>query len=322
MYYRYYNRPMQRLLSSLSFILIFSTACTTQQALSTPKPVELIPYLTQTKAAPLLTPVGLVPPETPLPTSTPFTYTVKAGDTISSIAMQFGVSIDDIIATNPDVSPNSMSIGTILKISSDPENPTGESTPTSAPFTIEQIECYPTSDKGMWCFVLVHNDFPELMENISAQVTLVDSIGISIASRSAFPPLNILPPGRSLPLIVYFPPDIPLDANPKIQILTAIRLLPNDSRYLPATVNNTLVQINADGHFANISGEVQLPTNSNAATHIWVAAVAYDEDARVVGVKRWEGGGVQAGGILNFEMTLASLGGGITQVDFVVEVRP
>jgi len=174
----------------------------------------------------------------------------------------------------------------------------------------------------MWCFVLVHNDFSDFMENVSAQVTLVDANGIFIASQVALLPLNILPPNMSLPLTVYFPPEVPVDAKPQVQILTAIRLLPNDPRYLPATINNTLVQINADGHFATIIGDVNLPAESIAATQVWVAAVAYDEDDRVVGVRRWEGGGIQPGGSLSFEMTVASLGGRMKRVEFAVECRP
>ena len=315
---------MRRLLHSLFFFfcLLLWAACAPQPTASTPKPVDLIAYLTATQTTPQWTPVELVAAETPFPTSTPFTYTVQQGETISGIALKFGVSIDDLIAINPEVSPNAMSIGTTLKIPSNPDNPTGEATPTPVPLTVEQIECYPTTNKGMWCFVLIHNDFPDFMENISAQVTLVDANGDFIATQVALLPLNILPPNTSLPLSIYFPPDVPINAKPQVQILTAIRLSPDDPRYLPATVNNTLVQINADGHFANITGEVRLPAESNAATQVWVAAVAYDTSGRVVGVKRWEGGGVQPGGSLSFEMTVASLGGRMTRVEFAVEVRP
>ena len=311
---------MRRIFHGLIFF--FLTACASQPTISTPRPVDLVPYLTATQAAPQSAPVTLVAPETPLPTSTPFTYTVRSGDTISSIALQFGVSMDDLISANPEVSPNAMSIGAVLKIPSNPDNPSGEPTPTPVSFTVQQVECYSTSNRGMWCFVLAHNDFSDFMENVSAQVTLVDANGTFIASQVALLPLNILPPNMSLPLVVYFPPDIPVDAKPQVQILTAIRLSPNDPRYLPATVNNTLVQINADGHFANISGDVYLPAESTAATQTWVAAVAYDEDDRVVGVRRWEGGGIQPGGSLSFEMTVASLGGVMTRVEFAVEARP
>ncbi|MEO8357824.1 MAG: LysM domain-containing protein, partial [Chloroflexota bacterium] len=258
------------------------------------------------------TPEGLVAAETPLPSPTPFTYTIKAGDSISSIALQFGVSMDDLQAANPEISPNSMSIGTVIKIPSNPGNPSGEPTPTPAPFTVEQVQCYPTADKGMWCFVLVHNDFPDFMENLSAQVTLVDGNNTSLASQAALLPLNILPPNTSLPLTVFFPPEVPFNAKPQVQVLTAIRLLPDDERYVPATITNTLVQVNANGHNARVSGMVFSQSQARVANQVWVAATAYDDMGRVVGVRRWEwDDGLAAGGSIPFEFMVSSIGGKI-----------
>lgn len=308
------------------FLLLLMTACAPQQTQVVPSNEQLVPFLTST-ASPTMqsvqTPEGLVAAETQLPSPTPFTYSVKSGDSISSIALQFGVSMDDLQAANPEISPNAMSIGQVIKIPSNPENPSGEPTPTPVPFTVEQIECYPTADRGMWCFVLVHNDFSDFMENISAQVTLVDSGNSSLASQTALLPLNILPPNSSLPLTVYFPPDVPFDARPQVQLLTAIRLLPDDERYLPATVSNTLVQVNAGGRSALVNGQVLLPEGSSNASQVWVAATAYNEAGRVVGVRRWEwDDGLAAGGNLPFEFMLSSIGGTISHVEFAVEARP
>jgi LysM repeat protein len=258
---------------------------------------------------------------TPLPSPTPFTYQVKAGDTMSHIAEKFGVSLDDLLAANPEVSSNAMSVGTTLKIPSDPANLTGEPSPTPAPFTVEQIECYPTADGGMWCFVLAHNDFPDFMENVSAQVSLVDAHGEVLGSQIALLPLNILPPNTSLPLAAYFP-NVPADATPQVQILTAIKLLPNDKRYLPATVNNTLVQVDADGHSAQVNGQVLL-NGKRDASQIWVTGTAYDEAGGVVGIRRWESEkGMEGGGNLPFEFMISSIGGKIARVEFAVEARP
>ena len=271
----------------------------------------------------LQTPEGVVAAETPLPSPTPFTYTIQQGDTISSIALKFGVSMDDLQAANPEVSPNAMSIGQVINIPSNPENPSGEPTPTPAAFTIQQIECYPTADQGMWCFVLIHNDFPDFVENVSAQVTLVDASDAPLESQTALLPLNILPPNTSLPLTVFFPPEIPSNVKPQVQVLTAIRLLPNDERYLPATINNTLVQVNADGRSARVNGQVLLPADANAASQVWVTGSAYDDVGRVVGVRRWESSaGLSPGGNLLFEFRVASLGGRIARVEFAVEARP
>jgi LysM repeat protein len=43
---------------------------------------------------------------TPLPEATPFIYIVKAGDNMSKIASQFGVTLDDLIAANRELHPN------------------------------------------------------------------------------------------------------------------------------------------------------------------------------------------------------------------------
>jgi LysM repeat protein len=265
----------------------------------------------------------VVAAETPLPSPTPFAYTVQQGDTISSIALKFGVSMDDLIAANPEVPPNAMPVGQVINIPSSPGNPSGEPTPTPAAFTIRQVECYRTADRGLWCLVLAHNDLPDFIENVSAQVTLVDSNGQTLTSQTALLPLNILPPDTSLPLAVFFPPEVPPDASPQVQVLTAIRLLPGDERYLPATIRNTLVQVSADGRSARVDGQVVLPADSRAAAQVWVTGTAYDEAGRVVGTRRWESDvGLSPGATLPFEFLVSSLGGTIARVEFAVEARP
>jgi hypothetical protein len=175
----------------------------------------------------------------------------------------------------------------------------------------------------MWCFVLVHNDLPDPLENVSAQISLVNADNTSLASQTAFMPLNILPANTSLPMTVYFPPEIPNNAKPQVQILTAIRLLPGDERYLPASVNNTLVQVDADGLSARVNGQVFLPSNTSNASQVWLAATAYDESGEVVGVRRWEWqDGLASGGNLPFDFMISSIGGTISRVDFAVEARP
>lgn len=313
---------MKRTVLIITFLL---AACAPQAASQTPTaPVTLIPYLTRTPSATPEQPEGLVVPfETPLPSPTPFVYQVKAGDTMGSIALQFGMTVDLLLAANPDVSPNSMSVGTELRIPTDPDNPTGAPTPTPVPVPVEQIECYPTADQGMWCFVLVHNDTTNVIENLSAQVTLVDVENETIASDLALSPLNTLPADVSLPLMVYFPPAIPANARPQVQLLTGIHLEPGDERYLPATVHNTLAQIDRSGRNAVVTGIVRLPEDAPPAGLIWVAAVAYDNFGRVVGARRWEStAGIVPGGTLPFSFEVSSLGGEIGRVEFLVEARP
>lgn len=310
----YYNHLMRKPLVLLALLL---SAC------STPSPtpdadVSLMPYLTAT-SAPTTTPDVLVIIETPIPTSTPQVYTVQQGDTLSGIAEKFNVSLDVLRAANPDLKTSILSIGQTLFIPDPSATLAAASTPTPVPAPVTQTVCHPTADSGLWCFALIQNDSDGYLENVSAQITLLDENGGVIASQTAFPPLDIIAPHSSLPVYVYFP-NISETIKPQVQILSAMQT--SGIRYLPASLHNTITEIDWDGKFAQVSGGVALPAESDAATQVWVAAVAYDKNGTVVGVKRWEGGALEPGAMIRFDFSVASVGGIIEAVEFFVQARP
>lgn len=304
-------------MQKIPLILIFAlTACTSQPASNTSSN-SLDPYFTAT-ASLTYTP-DIVIPNTPLPTATPFIYTIQAGDTFSELAEQFKISQDALRAANPDVSPNSMTIGTTLLIPGSSSATTNASTPTPAPAPVTQTVCHPTADSGLWCFAMIQNSTTDILENVSAQITLIDENNNVLASQTAFTPLDTIPANSSLPVYVFFP-NRPSNINIQVQLLSAVQT--NNSRYLPVTLNNTIAQIDWNGLTAQLSGQVYLPSESQAATQVWVAAVAYDKSGRVVGVKRWEGGATQPGESISFSFLVSSLGGDIDAVDFFVQATP
>ncbi len=298
-------------------------ACTARSTAQPPAPTAILqPYLTATASLTPEPPLQAV--ETPLPTSTPFTYTVASGDTLSGIAEKFRVPLNDLLAANPGISPNSMSVGTVLMVPSDPNNPGGEPTPTPVGLPVRQVDCYPTAEGGMWCFVLVQNDSPGPVENVSAQVTLHSPAGQVLASQAALSPLNTLPAGGSLPLTVFFPPVVLEETRPSVQMLTATRLLAGDKRYLPIVLQSSLIEVDWSGQAAQVSGEAFLPADAPApAGRVWVAAVAYSADGRLAGVRRWEGTTeIAPGGVAGFSFSISSLGPPIARVELFLEARP
>jgi len=273
-----------------------------------------------------LTPVDTDTPdiafaETPLPTPTPFTYVIQPGDTFSELADTFNISQDDLRAANPGLDPNSLTIGITILVPSISSAAAGAATPTPMPVPITQTVCHPTADNGLWCFALVHNNTSEALENISAQITLMDQSSAVIASQTAWTLLDILPPNSSLPVYAFFA-NTPPDANPRVQLLSAFQLSNTNSRYLPAILDNTLAQIDWEGRTAQLSGYVYLPPESKAAAQVWVAAVAYDKSGYVIGLKRWEGGAIQPGTYIPFNFVVASTASTIDSVDFVVQATP
>ncbi len=275
----------------------------------------LQPYATQT-LRPAATPNVLTIFETPLPTSTPHTYAIQSGDTISELAETFHVSQDALQAANPDLDPNSLTIGATILIPDPAALNAAAATPTPAPVPITQTVCHPSADSGLWCFALIHNNTLDTLENISAQITLFDSNGASVAAQTAFAPLDFIPPNAALPVSVFFP-NTPADLLPQAQLLSAVQT--DASQRVNAVITQSLIEI--DGKIAQASGEISLPAEAQAADQVWVAAVAYDQNGTVVGLRRWAGSGIQPGTSIQFQFGVASLSGEIAAVELFVEAR-
>jgi LysM repeat protein len=261
--------------------------------------------------------------ETPQASPTPSQYTIRSGDTLGQIADRLGISLDELLVANPGVDPNALPVGQSLTIPGSLVGSAGEPTPTPVPFLIEQIACHSIANGAVWCFILIRNESPDVVENVTARVTLVDSQGQPTVTGVALLPLDILLPGASLPLGVFFPPPVAVGTRPQVQVLTAIALLPGDQRYLPAVIRRSLAEVSWRGRSAALSGEVFLPETSVSAGVIWIAAVAYDGSGNVVGFRRWESeAGLPAGSSLPFAFMVSSVAGRIERVEFAVEARP
>jgi hypothetical protein len=136
---------------------------------------------------------------------------------------------------------------------------------------------------------------------------------------------------------------IPAQAIPRVELLTAIAVPPDDTRYITATVQLQNTNLDSSGLQATVKGQVVLPKDSPKAKILWLVVVAYDKDGNAVGVRKWEAdnpcGGLQPPGTpmqtpgvttpgptggcgaVPFEVTVFSLGPGIERVEVLVEAR-
>ncbi len=295
-------------------------------------PLNLNSYLTATHAA--IPGITIAATDIPIPTPTPSTYTVVRGDTLSSIAEHFGIRLDDLLAANPGIVPEALSVGQTLKIPIGSPGATGSPVYTPVPAEVGPAQCYPAGPgSGLYCLAPLHNPYTEALENVKLQISLFDADGQSLAGQEAFLPLNILPPGSTLPAYAYFPALAAPAAgfHPVARLMTSMRLTPGDVRYLSAVARNVLVSVDWNGRSAQIQGQVFLPVESgpagavsqkNAGT-VWLAAVAYDQDGQIIGFRRWEWqGSLQPGNVQPFDFSIYSLGPMIENVDIIVEARP
>lgn len=322
---------------------------------ATAGPPGLTPYATRTRTPPS-TPVKVTqtphpsPTLPPPPTATPFTHEIQKGDSMLSIAFRYGLTLDQLRLANPDVDPNFLSIGTRLVIplaESEDGEPEIVPTPTALPARLETPDCYPAADGSGWCFVLLQNDLPQALENISAQVNLFSKDGQVAAGALAIPPLNRAPAGAALPLLAYFPEFPAGEIDPQAGLITALAVPEQDGRYLEVQV--FVEQQVLGDEAARVTGRVEYPAAAPApastasaeplptgpaatpaasgeaepAGVIWLAVTAYDADGHVVGVRKWEAEqGLNPGGSLPFDITVYSAAGAVARVEVLAEARP
>jgi LysM repeat protein/predicted nucleic acid-binding protein len=280
---------------------------------------RLTPYWTATASmvSPTITPVVVIP-LTPAPSATPFVHVVTRGETLLGIALQYGVTLEALQAANPDVDPQFLSVDTDLIIPLGDEIQVISPTPTAVMVEWTAPVCYRSGDGGAWCFLPVENNRQAALENLSAWIGLYDIDGGIVASQVAVGPVNILRPGQAMPMVAFFAPPLPVEIVARGELLSAVEISEQGDRYLDWQLESLAIEVVGEsGNAARVTGSLAKPEGSSLPGQVWIAAVAYDQQGLVVGLRKWEGTGE-----LEFEMLVYSLGGAIDRVEILTEIRP
>jgi LysM repeat protein len=290
----FFQKPYRRAALLLwTLVSLGWSGCTPAPAQETSTPTSpgmITPYWTSTPRPDTspMAPLARTPTAPPTPTPTPVTYRVVAGDTMLGIALRFGITLEELMAANPEVDPRFLSVDTDLVIPLGESAPSALEMPTPVPVALGELICYPTAEGGAWCFWLIENEHSRPLENLSARIWLYSPAGEALREATAIPPLNLIPGDSAVPLVAYFSPGLPGEIYPQGELLTSLPVSPGDERYLNAKLEVEQVEIDPGGMQARVRGTVSLPRNSAPAVIIWLAAVARGEDGRVVGVRKWE----------------------------------
>ncbi len=118
------------------------------------------------------------------------TYTIQAGDTFSGIADQFGITLEELIAANPDVDPTSLVAGDVITL---PEAvtaapPAATATPGEAPVEEEPTVEAPVEEIPTDTPVPVPTEPPPPVDTPTAQslgTTYVVQAGDTFATIAA-----------------------------------------------------------------------------------------------------------------------------------------
>lgn len=326
------------LMITLAAAILFLSACaknapdiSAQPSSTIPqREIALTPFIFTTKtASPFPNSIPTVTPF-PSPTPTPRTHVVKKGEDMFGIAFLYGTTLEELMAANPNIKPSIMSVGAILIIpaSSNPaetdEIADIQPSPTAIALDAGSLFCMVTQEGGAWCSLPVVNSQEIPLEGISATFRLIDTQTQDVLTRAAFLPLDLIYPSQSLPLTAYFPPPIPADFQFRADIISALPY-PDDGRYLPTRISHQEIVLADNQLSASVKLDLSLDGVEGAAQQVWVAAIAYDQQENVVGLRRWENPSDQilsSGQVLSINLNIYSNSGPITRIELAAEARP
>jgi hypothetical protein len=239
-----------------------------------------------------------------------------------AIALRYGISLEDLLAANPEVNPRALSVDTVLIIPPAENSPSVPVTATPISIIAQSVDCYLVRD-GVSCLLLVINDKARPLENISVRIILYDQGGEIISEGTAITPLNLIPPDEAMPVTIFFPGSYSGKVSAVGTILTGGRVPKNDQRYLNIWSEIDQTEISEDGSQAVIKGTVGLPRKSVTGNLVWIVAIAYDSQGRAVGVRKIEQPPpLEPGQSRDYEITVFSLGPQIADVVVIAEARP
>lgn len=307
---------------------VVSTNTPTLQRSHTP-----LPSLTPTESP------TLAPTNTQTPTPAPVIWTVGKGDELMAIAFYYGITLDELLAANPSVTPNWMSVGTVLQIPVTPTPlPTATATPTptntaqilqtqtatpSGPLELQgEPSCYLNPLGELNCLGLIKNQGEETLENPSVSFKIASPESDYESELVVFAPLNLLQPGSSLPVLASFPAPVPEAYVSHAEIVYWLPTKPDDDRYADTEVTFSKISVSEDQMIAYVDGKISVDSAYREIASLWLLAVAFDQDGNPVGFRRWEAAlpidNVEA---IAFNTIVYSLGPGIDRVELMAEAR-
>ena len=153
----------------------------------------------------------LPPADTPTPTltPTPIIHVIESGDTLYSIAFEYGVNPDALQQVNGIEDPRFLSIGQELIIPSGVDSDDSTSnlllpTPTPEPIAVQGVGFFDTPVGSLWCLGEVVNTTAQPLTNVQVRVMLFDAEGALVAEEDAFAAAELIPAGERSPFGILF----------------------------------------------------------------------------------------------------------------------
>ena len=292
-------------------------ACThvTTATITPSKSGQLTPFLTLTPSLTTIPQQAITLSEIATPTPAPLVYKVKKDELGSTIALRYGITLQELQSSNPGVDLNFLKENQELIIPPRQQTPVPDlSSPTPAFLSVNNVTCYPASEGAGWCIGTLRNDLPDAVMYITGEFVLK---GANQTWQKSFTSLiNMLPPGNQIPVFALFDAPFPYPYQVTLLIHTAIGQAPSNLGEKIEVLDQKII-INPDGLVSKIEGNIKI-TNPKSK-QLAIIAAGYS-DGKPAGIRRQELFTEESSeGILPFQIWLYSVGPPIDQVEIFVE---
>jgi LysM repeat protein len=314
------------ILTGLSLLLVQCqtrpepTTSPVKTATASPTPllnVTLITRAPPTAAVVQTTPTPQ-PSPSPTPTATPVIYIIEEGDTLLGLSLEFGVSLDDILALNPGVQPQLLLIGQQVILPPPPTPAAVAPGGTAVPLAVGVVNVnrYRSPVGGLWLVGEVENSGSQAVEDIQLSLTLVDDGGRALQAVNVWVLPGVIPAGGRAPfgVLLQRPPDNV--AGLQAAVIGGQTVIDLGNRYLDLAVSQGRVNIETDQ--ATVSG-VLTNRGQSAAANVLLVATLYDAQGNVSGYQQLLlEGPLQPGQSVEFNIPVAPPGGLTVRAAFAV----
>lgn len=312
---------------TLGFLVLFLIgACSPGTAAGTaPSTITLLPYDTPTHTR-TPTPIEIGESGTPeelLPTATPFVHRVEEGETLLDITLEYGVTLDELLAANPGIDPRFLSIGQELRIPGTGGSNSDSLLPTSTPLPlpVDDVICERQPSELLSCIVTLTNPTDRGVEGMTARLRLIDSNGAELASSLAYAPLNLLPADSLMPLVASFAASLPTPAVAMASVFTAVQAREVEQRYVAVNLENLASEPLETGRRWQVSGQVSPAEEAEGPIRLSVLVMGLDQQGRIVGFTKWAPT-LDDEPPWSFEVQVQSLRGPIDRIEVLAEAAP
>jgi LysM repeat protein len=329
-------RSIRFILHKHNFLLIFLPIITiaiaacgqviTLTPTPTPAPTPTVALdLIAATVLPTSTPAPYTPEPTPTPTvtSTPVVHTIQTGESLLSIASQYGVSVAALQDANGILDPRLLQIGQQLVIPRPEEvaeDAVGTPTPTPLPVAVENIYFSETTIGGVWVLGETVNTSGVPLEQVRVLVSLLDEDDQELAQADGMIALDLLDINERAPFAILFG-----ETSGRFEQYRAVA-----SHAIPAYVGSyyrdlEVRNLQSEGErFASytVSGTIY-NAGPEEAVETQVVLTAYDGLGRVIAMRKVapEFDVVPRGGETNFTAILAPVGGPVERIEAVAQGR-